>query len=127
MDITIVICFTIALIMFPLSGIDKIVKWPMASKRLQKHISWISSGVSDVLVTCAVILQLIAPVLIMYTIISGKSKLIGILAALSLAVFTILATIVFYIPATGNKYYALLGNLTTLGCMLLISYEINKQ
>ena len=126
MDISLVIIFSIALIMFPLSAIDKIVKWPKPSERLQKHISWISPTVSDILVVCAMILQFVAPVLVMYTLISGKSKTIGILAALSLALFTLLATIVFYIPATGHKYYALLGNTTTFGCMLLIAYELNK-
>jgi len=126
MDIILVIIFSIALIMFPLSAIDKISKWPKPSERLQKHISWISEDVSDILVICAMILQFVAPLLIMYTLISGKSKTLGILSALSLALFTVLATIVFYIPATGHKYYAFLGNTTTFGCMLLLAYELNK-
>lgn len=126
MDITLVIIFIIALIMFPLSAVDKIVKWPKPSERLQKHISWISPVFSDVLVVCAMILQFVAPLIILYVLISGKAKTLGILAALSLALFTLLATIVFYIPATGHKYYALLGNITTFGCMLLLAYELSK-
>lgn len=126
MDILLITIFIISLVMFPLSAVDKIVKWPKPSERLQKHISWISPQVSDILVVCAMILQFIAPLIIMYSLISGKSKTLGIIAALSLALFTLLATIVFYIPATGHKYYAFLGNTTTFGCMLLLAYELNK-
>jgi len=81
---------------------------------------------SDIFIICAIIIQLIAPLVILYSIITYKAKTIGMIASILLALFTLAATLIFYMPATGAKYYAFLGNTTTFGCMLLITYELNK-
>jgi len=123
---TLVIIFTICLVMFPLSAIDKIFNFKKSSDRLVKNLPMLNRTMSDILIICAIVLQLVAPLLIMYSIITKKAKTIGMISSVLLALFTIAATLIFYMPPTGNKYYALLGNTTTLGCMLLITYELNK-
>lgn len=126
MDCVIIIIFVICLVMFPLSAIDKIYNFEKSSKRLVKNLPDLNKRIADLMIGAAIVLQLIAPLLIMYSIITKKSKMIGMISSILIALFTIAVTIVFYIPATGSKYYAFLGNTTTLGCMLLITYELNK-
>jgi hypothetical protein len=47
-------------------------------------------------------------------------------SALSLALFTFLATMIYYMPV--NKYYyQFFSNTTTFGCMLLLAYFISKK
>jgi len=126
MEYTLIIIFIICLLMFSLSGIDKILKFENASSRLNKNLPILSKKMSDIFIICAIIIQLIAPLVILYSIITYKAKTIGMIASILLALFTLAATLIFYMPATGAKYYAFLGNTTTFGCMLLITYELNK-
>jgi len=124
MNTTLTIIFVICLLMFPLSGIDKIFNFKKSSDRLLKNASILSTGMADILIVGAIIIQLLAPIIIIYSLLTNKHKQIAVASAITLAIFTFITTIVFYFPPTGHKYYAMLGNLTTLGCMLLIAYEL---
>ena len=125
-DILLTIIFIISLIMFPLSGIDKINGFDKSRSRLMKNLPIkISTEVASLLIIGAIILQIVAPALIMYSLLVKDSNVwIGLTGVALLAIFTIIATLVFYMPPSGTKYYGFLGNLTTLGCMLLIGHEL---
>lgn len=126
MEYIFVIICVICLVMFPLSAIDKISNFKKSSERLVKNLPVLNKSIADLLIIGSIFLQLVAPLLIVYSIITKTSKVIGMLSSILLALFTIAATVIFYMPPTGTKYYAFLGNTTTLGCMLLITYELNK-
>jgi len=125
-DILLTIIFIISLIMFPLSGIDKINGFDKSRSRLVKNLPIdISTDVASLLIVGAIVLQLAAPAMVMYSLLVKESNVwIGLTGVGLLAIFTIIATLVFYMPPTGTKYYGFLGNLTTLGCMLLIGHEL---
>lgn len=115
--------FIISLIMFPLSGIDKIMNFESARDRLMRNLP-VSVNLANLMIVGAIILQLVAPAMVMYSLLYGDVW-VGLSGVFALAAFTILATLVFYIPPKGAKYYGLLGNTTTLGCMLLIGHTLS--
>jgi uncharacterized membrane protein YphA (DoxX/SURF4 family) len=42
-------------------------------------------------------------------------------SSIGLALFTVLATIIYHFPPTGSEYYAFMKNLTATGSLLLLS------
>lgn len=115
----------LCVIMFFLSGINKITNFQSNVSRTVNK-----AGLSNILATIgtvvAILIEIIAPLVLMYWVFTGKNKGVSIGAALSLAVFTAIATFMFYMPPS-KHYYAFLSNTTTFGCMLLIAYTIKNK
>lgn len=127
MDEYLTLIFFLCVIMFMVSGVDKILNFNKSKKRLKKHID-LNDKTASLMIFITIILEIIAPLIIMYCIVTqGDLKQQAIYSAYALAVFTAIATFIFYFPPTGNKLYALLGNTTTFGCMLLIAYFIKNN
>ena len=107
------------ILMFIISGIGKIITLGKNdSKRLAKKIK-INLFYSQILVFLAGLWELGSSILILLGIWKFNTKLLN-FGSFSLAIFTILATIIFYISPF--KYLPFLSNLTTLCALLLLPY-----
>ena len=108
------------LIMYFLSGFDKITNFDNISKGLKNKISFpiIFCKLSIILV---IILEICAPVLIIYSLVYGKYTYYSYIATNLLIAFTIFATILYHSPTQPNQYYYFMKNLSIIGGLLLLS------
>ena len=108
------------LIMYFLSGFDKITNFDNISKGLKNKISFpiILCKLSIILV---IILEICAPVLIIYSLVYGKYTYYSYIATNLLIAFTIFATILYHFPTQPNQYYYFMKNLSIIGGLLLLS------
>ena len=97
--------------MFIVSGFMKIVSPATEITRLSSRIGM------NPLIPTIILLAGIWEVTASWYILYGSKGQIDVAAA-SLVLFTILATLLFYVPPTGRKLYALLSNITAIGALL---------
>lgn len=112
----------IMMIMFFLSGIDKMINFYKISNEFTKKTPMkIPIQLAYMAIIIAIIIELIAPILINVGLIK-KNKRLVFYSTLSLIVFTVLATLLYHFPPTGYQYYPFMSNLTTIGGLMLILY-----
>jgi len=114
--------FILCTLLYFISGFDKIINFKTNSTSIQTKINLDSNIVSDILLIIAIIIEILAPILIIVSMFSGRKSL-GMYSAISLAVFTVVATLLYHFPPTQKKHYhPFISNMTSTGCMLLIAY-----
>lgn len=112
----------IMMIMFFLSGIDKMINfYKISNEFTTKTPMKIPIQLAYMAIIIAIIIELVAPILINVGLIK-KNKRLVFYSTLSLIVFTILATLLYHFPPTGYQYYPFMSNLTTIGGLMLILY-----
>lgn len=112
----------IMMIMFFLSGIDKMINfYKISNEFTTKTPVKIPIQLAYMAIIIAIIIELVAPILINVGLIK-KNKRLVFYSTLSLIVFTILATLLYHFPPTGYQYYPFMSNLTTIGGLMLILY-----
>jgi uncharacterized membrane protein YphA (DoxX/SURF4 family) len=127
MNHLLVIAFLI-LFMFILSGINKIQDFTNVTEGLQKRVKFdVPFMVYQLAILSALLLQIIGPGIILYSIHTGEYEEYAYYSALALAGFTVLATLAYYYPPTGKNYYPTLSNTTTFGGLLLLAYTFKKD
>jgi len=110
------------MIMFFLSGIDKMINFYKISNEFTKKTPVkIPIQLAYMAIIIAIIIELIAPILINVGLIK-KNKRLVFYSTLSLIVFTVLATLLYHFPPAGYQYYPFMSNLTTIGGLMLILY-----
>lgn len=112
-------------IMFFLSGINKITDFDGNVNRTAGKLGY-NGIVVKAAIVIAIIIELIAPLLLAYWALTGNNSKVALVSALGLALFTFLATMIYYMPAR-KYYYQFLSNTTTFGCMLLLAYFISNK
>ena len=128
MDITLLIIVLICLAMFAISGVEKIQNFDSTVSSVSDKLSSISSqDLIKGIVIAVIAIELLAPTIIAFSVITDRAKSLAVLSAISLAIFTAAATYLYHFPPTGKAYYPFISNVTTFGCMLLIAYTINKS
>jgi hypothetical protein len=108
--------------MFLLSGLYKIRDFqPTINGFINK--TNLSQNLSTIAISGAAILQIAASAIILYESFEGKGtyRMEAMYSAYALAVFTVLATIVYYFPPYGRNYYPFISNVTTFGALLLLA------
>lgn len=112
----------IMMIMFFLSGIDKMINfYKISNEFTTKTLVKIPIQLAYMAIIIAIIIELVAPILINVGLIK-KNKRLVFYSTLSLIVFTVLATLLYHFPPTGYQYYPFMSNLTTIGGLMLILY-----
>ena len=111
---------------FFLSGLNKIKNFTNTSKNFMKRLPIdLPIFVGYLAILCAILIQILSPVIINLGVIKKQKKLITI-GISSLLIFTILATILYHIPPIGKNYYAFMSNLSLIGCFIYILFLNNK-
>ena len=114
------ISVNIMMIMFFLSGIDKVINFNKISNEFTTKIPIkIPIQIAYLAIIIAIIIEITSPILINVGLIK-KNKRLVFYSTLSLIVFTILATLLYHFPPTGYHYYPFMSNLTTIGGLTLI-------
>ena len=112
----------VMMIMFFLSGIDKMINfYKISNEFTTKTPVKIPIQLAYIAIIIAIVIQLAAPILINVGLIK-KNKRLVFYSTFSLIVFTILATLLYHFPPTGYQYYPFMSNLTTIGGLMLILY-----
>ena len=68
-----------------------------------------------------IVLEIVAPIIILYSLQTNMYNNLAYLLSIGLAVFTVLATIIYHFPPIGSNYYAFMKNLTATGSLMLLS------
>ena len=68
-----------------------------------------------------IVLEILAPIIILYSLQTDMYTDLAYFSSVSLAAFTVLATLIYHFPPTGGEYYAFMKNLTATGSLMLLS------
>lgn len=109
-------------LLFFLSGIEKIYTFSKTTMRFSSKIN-IPLTLSKLVISCVIILEIIAPVIITSYTFTGLLNLLPLfkIALIALIAFTILATIMYHNPFKSNKnYYAFISHVSIVGGLLAL-------
>lgn len=109
-------------LLFFISGFEKIYLFAQSTGKFAKKMG-ISLTLAQFIICCVIILELVAPTLIAAFLYTGLRSLAPFykLSVIALALFTILATMIYHNPFKGKeKYYAFMSNLSTLGGLMAL-------
>lgn len=111
--------------MFFVSGINKIFSFQETVDSLTNKIPF--EIFSNLVIVLVILLEIIAPLLIIYYFISGNYKKYAYYSVISLCIFTILATILYHPPKFSyKKSLGFWANMTLVGGLLLLAKYINQ-
>ena len=68
-----------------------------------------------------ILLEIFAPIMIMFSLYTNTYTDYAYYSSVGLAIFTILATLIYHFPAKGSQFYAFMKNLTATGSLMLLS------
>ena len=130
-----IFAYVLLVLFFVLAGYNKIFSFNNTSNMLQKKVSNIIPNLNlpnnfyQFVILLVIILELIAPLIpLHYLIYQDKyMKKYAKLSIYLLIIFTILATGLFHLPATGNNYYSVMSNISTIGGLAVFLNYINKM
>ena len=111
-------------LMYFLAGINKIKNFSSTVSGLKmvfplKNLPMIFFKIVIIL---AILIEILSPIIILYATQSGHLSELAYYSSISLAVFTILATLLYHFPPTKwVNYYPFMKNLTATGGLLLLS------
>lgn len=120
---------SLIVLMYILAGINKIRTFDATVKSLEKHffIKVPLEMFYIISVILVIILQIVGSLLIIYSMYTKKYEKYAYYACIGLAIFTILATLLYHFPPQKGKYYPFVSNITALGGLLLLSSYFDKK
>jgi uncharacterized membrane protein YphA (DoxX/SURF4 family) len=74
-----------------------------------------------VAILIVIFLQIIGSLTILYSSATSNAKQYAYYSSISLAGFTVLATLIFHLPMVGENYYTVMRNISITGALLLLS------
>lgn len=121
--------------MFIVSGVNKIFNFKETVDSLTNKLQFEifnNPVISNFIVTLVILLEIIAPLVIIYYFMSGSGsgnyKTYAYYSVISLCIFTILATILYHPPKMlYKKSLGFWANLTLIGGLLLLAKYINQK
>lgn len=115
------------LIMFILSGVQKIGTFEKTVESLKQKTSLgFTDSLNRLIIILVILLEIIAPIIIIYHFTSGKYKTHAYYSILSIVGFTVLATLLYH-PLDFSNYYKsrpFWTNVSLIGGLLLLSEQI---
>lgn len=127
MDIPLVVPATLLTAMYLLSGLEKLPKISKVAEGLRKRTFegplWFF--VLSIAVSCTMLV--LTSSTIIYSSATGKIKKWARASALYLVAFTVLATLIYHWPPTGNTYYPFISNVTACGGLLLLACNLKGK
>lgn len=118
------------LFMFIISGISKIYDFDISVESLKNKLSFnVSKIFYDLAITIVILLEILAPIIIIYSVFTGLYKKEAYYSVIALILFTIMATFVYHFPNFSNykKSIPFWANVSLLGGLLLLARMINNE
>ena len=108
--------------MYFIAGVSKLKNYSDTVKGLSKKpfFKLMPKAASHLAIVGSILLELIAPLLIVGSVFVPDLKSYASYSALSLFVFTLLATLLYHFPPKGVEYYFFMKNITIMGGLLLL-------
>jgi len=79
----------------------------------------------NIAIFLVIVLEIIAPIIIQYSLFTNSYEIYAYYSSIALAIFTILATLIYHFPPSGSEYYPFIKNLTATGALFLLSMQFN--
>ena len=111
------------LLMYFLAGINKAMNFKQTVNGFKNMFMFknLPQIFYDLAMALVVVLELVAPLIIVYSLQTNLYSDLAYYSSVSLAAFTVLATLIYHFPPSGSEYYAFIKNLTATGSLLLLS------
>ena len=123
--------YLLLLLMFVLSGVNKIFNYDKTVSSLSNKINPminLDTNLYKLVIVIVIILELVAPYIIIYNSYKNKHDKYSLYSGYLLVLFTILATLIYH-PLYINNYMKSLpfwSNMSLLGGLLLMTLDIDK-
>ena len=113
-------------IMFFLSGMIKINTFQATIKSLMKRTK-LNENMALIAIIFAISIEIICPLIIMYDSYTEneENKKYSRYSCYILAIFTVIATLIYHYPPRGSQYYPFISNVTTVGALLLLAKQFD--
>ena len=132
--------FTICIVlMYFLAGVNKMMNFTKTVKSFSEKIRNKISNLPEFsekfsfkslpypiyqfIIAMVVLIEIIAPLIIVIATYSNKYQKLAHYACISLAIFTVLATLLYHFPPNGSHYYHFMKNLTAFGSLMVLSKQ----
>jgi len=113
------------LLMYFLAGISKAINFSETVKGFENmfFIKNLPIIFYNLAISGVVLLEIFAPIIIMFSLYTNTFSEYAYYSSIGLALFTILATLIYHFPPNGSQYYAFMKNLTATGSLMLLSTQ----
>lgn len=121
---------TLLVIMFLLSGIHKLSGFSDVVESFKQKLQYdISHELCNLAIVIVVLIEIIAPIIIIYYSFTGNYKQEAYYSVIALILFTILATLIYHFPDFSNykKSIPFWANISLLGGLLLLAKMIKSE
>ena len=115
------------LLMYFLAGISKVMNFSETVKGFENifFIKNLPTLFYNLAIIGVVLLEIFAPIMIMFSLYTNTFSEYAYYSSIGLAIFTILATLIYHFPPNGSQYYTFMKNLTATGSLMLLSTQFN--
>jgi uncharacterized membrane protein YphA (DoxX/SURF4 family) len=113
--------------MYFLAGISKVMNFSETVKGFENmfFIKNLPTLFYNLAIIGVVLLEIFAPIMIMFSLHTNTFSEYAYYSSIGLAIFTILATLIYHFPPNGSQYYTFMKNLTATGSLMLLSTQFN--
>ena len=111
------------LLMYFLAGVKEAMNFSSTVKGFQSmfFLQKMPRFFYDVTIIGVVLLEIIAPIIIMFSLYTNTYHDYAYYSSLGLAIFTVLANLIYHFPTNKGQYSAFMKNLTAIGSLMLLS------
>ena len=111
------------LIMYFLSGINKAKNFSKTVSGFKKmfFLTTLPNLFYQLAIFFVIILEIVGPIVILYSLQTNIYNHLAYYLSVGLAIFTVLATLIYHFPPSGDQYYSFMKNLTATGSLMLLS------
>lgn len=111
------------LLMYFLAGINKAKNFSSTVKGFQDmfFLQKLPRIFYDLTILGVVVLEIFAPIIIMFSLYTNTHTDYAYYSSVGLALFTVLATLIYHFPTNKGQHSAFMKNLTAIGSLMLLS------
>ena len=115
------------LLMYFLAGINKARNFSFVVKGFKNmfFLKNLPNLFYNVAIFLVIVLEILAPIIIHYSLFTNSYEIYAYYSSIALAIFTVLATLIYHFPPKGSEYYPFMKNLTATGALFLLSMQFN--